>query len=84
MKEEENRKVNPNTADEIILQQLPGIGPSLAKRIVDSRPYSSLDDLEKVPGIGELVIESIIPMLVFEESIDPTGSVEEEIMMEAG
>jgi len=38
------------------LDALDGIGPALAKRIVDWRAqhggFASIDDLDKVPGIG--------------------------------
>ena len=43
--------VNAVSADEIEL--LPGVGPLLAERIVDGRPYKSLEDLRRVPGIGD-------------------------------
>jgi hypothetical protein len=72
MSEEKNLKMDPNAVDESTLQELPGIGPSLAKRIVDSRPFYKLDDLKKVRGIGESVLEHIAPMLVFEVSEDRT------------
>ncbi|HEX6369632.1 MAG TPA: helix-hairpin-helix domain-containing protein [Longimicrobium sp.] len=46
--------VNRATADE--LATLPGIGPALARRIVEWRgahgPFATVDDLEQVPGIG--------------------------------
>lgn len=48
--------VNINTADAKTLETLPGIGPALAQRIVDYRahkPFSSVDELKNVPGIGE-------------------------------
>lgn len=47
--------LDPNTAtvDEIML--LPGIGEVLAERIVEGRPYNSVEDLRRVPGIGEKV-----------------------------
>jgi hypothetical protein len=67
MTDEKILKINPNIADESTLQELPGIGPSLAKRIVDSRPYYKLDDLENVRGIGESILKRIASMLVFEE-----------------
>lgn len=45
--------IDPNTAavDEIML--LPGVGEVLAERIVEGRPYNSVEDLRRVPGIGE-------------------------------
>ena len=47
--------LDPNTAtvDEIML--LPGVGEVLAERIVEGRPYKSVEDLRRVPGIGEKV-----------------------------
>jgi competence ComEA-like helix-hairpin-helix protein len=49
--------VDLNAADvEMLRASLPGIGPVLADRIVafraDHGPFSSLNDLERVPGIG--------------------------------
>ena len=51
--------IDPNTAtvDEIML--LPGVGEVLAERIVEGRPYKSVEDLRRVPGIGEKVFARI-------------------------
>ena len=50
--------VHINTADEKALEALPGIGPVMAKRIVEYRqqngPFSSVEELKKVRGIGEV------------------------------
>ena len=47
--------------------QLPGIGPTLAKRIVESRqaagPFADQDDLRRVRGIGPKTMEQIRPYL---------------------
>jgi competence protein ComEA len=51
--------VNLNTADETVLQSLPGIGPALAKRIVEGRPYATINDLTRVRGIGPVVLNRI-------------------------
>lgn len=48
--------VRINSASASELQQLPGIGPALAKRIVETRSggrFNSADDLLRVPGIGK-------------------------------
>src|SRR3989344_4629848 len=52
-------RVDINTAPLGQLDEIVGIGPVIAQRIVDARPYSSLDDLLKVKGIGEKTLQNI-------------------------
>lgn len=59
------RGVNVNTASQAELEALPGIGPALAARIVESRPYSSTADLDRVKGIGPKMLEKLSPYLRF-------------------
>ena len=50
------QSVRINSASAGELQQLPGIGPALAQRIVETRSrgrFTSVDDLLRVPGIGK-------------------------------
>lgn len=50
------QSVRINSASASELQQLPGIGPALAKRIVETRSsgrFASAEDLLRVPGIGK-------------------------------
>lgn len=50
------QNVRINSAGVSELQQLPGIGPALAQRIVDTRSrgrFASVEDLLRVPGIGK-------------------------------
>lgn len=57
--------VNLNTADASELEELPGVGPSIARRILDHRelngPFESVDDLVEVSGIGPATLEKIRP-----------------------
>ncbi|MCS7285595.1 MAG: helix-hairpin-helix domain-containing protein [Anaerolineae bacterium] len=55
--------ININTASQAELESLPGIGPTLARRIIEFRethgPFKSIEDLKKVPGIGEAIFSRI-------------------------
>ncbi len=57
------RLVNVNTASEAELEGLPGVGPVIARRIIQGRPYQSVDDLERVKGIGRKRLEQIRPLV---------------------
>lgn len=58
-----NGKVNINTADASGLQQISGIGPSKAQKIIAYREqngkFKSVEDLTNVSGIGEKTLASI-------------------------
>lgn len=60
-------QVDLNTAEWPELSQLPGIGETLARRIVESReakgPFSTPDDLRRVRGIGRKTLERLRPYL---------------------
>ena len=46
-------QVNINTASQSEIETLPGIGPSKAQGIIENRPYDSIEEIQRVPGIGE-------------------------------
>jgi len=50
-----------NTATEKELRLIPAIGPVMARRIIDARPFRSADDLKKVNGIGDKKYAEIRP-----------------------
>ncbi len=60
-------RIDVNEADWPEFSQLPGIGETLARRIVESRtedgPYVDLDELRRVRGIGPKTLEQIRPYL---------------------
>ena len=59
--------ININEADAASLEQLPGIGPALAARIIEQRgrqPFQDKADLQKVSGIGSKTYEALGPLLV--------------------
>ncbi|MFC1928067.1 helix-hairpin-helix domain-containing protein [Chloroflexota bacterium] len=61
--EQEPQKVDVNRAEAWLLKALPGIGETLAQRIIDYRqqngPFHNTNELLKVAGIGTAVYEQI-------------------------
>jgi competence protein ComEA len=62
----DGRLVHINTATAAELEALPGIGPVIARRIIEARPYRSVDDLDRVRGIGKKRLEEIRPLVTAE------------------
>ncbi len=56
-------RVNLNTATLTELESIPGIGRSFAKQIVAHRPYTSVDQLVAIRGIGESSVETLRPFV---------------------
>lgn len=63
--------INLNRASAAELEELPGIGATLAARIIERRetqgPYRSVAELREVSGIGEKLFNQIAPLV----TIDP-------------
>lgn len=60
-------QVNLNTASAAELEKLPGVGPSLATRILDYRTknggFKKIEDLMNVKGIGEKSFLKLKPQI---------------------
>ncbi|MCG8461825.1 MAG: helix-hairpin-helix domain-containing protein, partial [Holophagales bacterium] len=58
--------IDLNLASAVELARLPNIGPSLADAIVEARrvrPFTTLEDLRRVNGVGDRVIAGLRPLL---------------------
>ena len=53
-------RIDINTASQEKLEKITGVGPTIAQRIMDERPFFSVQDLIRVNGIGEKTLEKII------------------------
>jgi competence ComEA-like helix-hairpin-helix protein len=69
---ESARKVDVNTAGVAELERLPGVGPTLAGRIVEHRTrhgrFRSAEGLSQVPGIGPKTLEGLGGYVAVNES----------------
>ncbi len=65
------KKVNINTATTTELIRLPGVGEATAGRIIQYRdehgPFSSVDELQNVKGIGRKKLERLAPYCTIEK-----------------
>lgn len=56
------QRINLNTATQAELESLPGVGPSLAKRIIAARQqkrFMSLADFDQLNGVGPKLLEKL-------------------------
>jgi hypothetical protein len=58
--------IDPNRADAVTLETLPGIGPVRARAIIEERcrrPFAALSDLQRVRGLGPARVGALAPLL---------------------
>ena len=64
------KKIAINSATQKELESLPGIGKVLGQRIIASRDvegvFTSVDDLQRVKGIGVKTVAKLSPLIVIE------------------
>lgn len=69
-----SRPVDVNSASPKTLESLPGVGPVLAQRIIEGRPYRNFADLERVKGLGPSKIAALKNAVTFGETQGPPRS----------
>lgn len=64
-----SRPINVNTASAAELEELPGVGPAIAARLIAYRAqkgrFQRMEDLDKVKGLGPRKIETLRPWVRF-------------------
>ncbi|MBW3534000.1 MAG: ComEA family DNA-binding protein [Gemmatimonadetes bacterium] len=65
----EGERLDPNVASEVELDRLPGVGPAVARALVESReregPFRGAEDLERVRGVGPATVAKLAEHLEF-------------------
>ncbi len=78
----EEERININTAGPEELQELPGIGPAYADRIIEWRKengfFESVDQLLEIRGIGPRRLEALKPLIKLNEETEMDNNMENE------
>jgi competence ComEA-like helix-hairpin-helix protein len=57
-------RIDINNAPRETIETLPGVGPKLAEQIIAGRPYKTIDELDRVKGIGPKKLAQIRPRVM--------------------
>jgi competence ComEA-like helix-hairpin-helix protein len=57
-------RIDINNAPRETVETLPGVGPKLAQEIITGRPYKTIDELDKVKGIGPKKLQQLRPRVM--------------------
>ncbi len=60
-------KMDINSVNPEELMTFPGIGPQIADRILAARPFTDLEDMRRVEGIGLQILERLEPYVTFSQ-----------------
>ncbi len=63
----EAKPVDINTASRAQLETLPGVGPAVAQRIIEGRPYHNVKGLLNIKGIDLQLLRDIGPYITVVE-----------------
>jgi competence ComEA-like helix-hairpin-helix protein len=55
------QRIDLNNGSRQEIEKLPGIGPVLTANIIAGRPYRTIDELDRVKGIGPKLLQKIRP-----------------------
>jgi competence protein ComEA len=59
----EPARIDLNFGTQEQLESLPGIGPALAKAIIEARPFATAEELTRVRGVGLKLLEKLRPLI---------------------
>jgi len=70
---EMTKKLDINSASEKDLQQLPGIGEALSKKIIDNRPYKRKDELVSKKIVPQATYDKIKEQIIAKQDTAKSG-----------